>query len=93
VDGEHGRVTAEGVRINGRPSEDFGEIRGQVFQVLGMTRMREGMIKFWIFEAAFIEGTRQCEERGVATRNLENGSSVFVHRRFSGERFFATMRI
>jgi hypothetical protein len=59
---EHCRVSTEGAVLRG-PAEHFTQVAREPLEMLGVTRMGEGMIENGIGEAPSIEGGGERQER------------------------------
>lgn len=62
---EHRRVTSERAVLRWT-TEHFTQVGRQPFEMLGMARMREGMIQNGIGQASSVEGGGERQERVVA---------------------------
>ena len=72
---KHGRVSTEGA-VLGWPAEHFTQVAREPLQVLGVTRMGEGMIEDGIGEAAGIEGGGERQERVTSPHVLIDALSL-----------------
>jgi hypothetical protein len=83
MDGEHGRVTSQGLRVSRGPSEDLAQVPREVLQVLRVSRVRERMIEDRVLEATLVEGAGERGEGGFTSDIVIDGRPYVTHVRSS----------
>jgi hypothetical protein len=86
-------MIAQGLRVQRWSAEDLGQVTSQMVQVLGVQRVREGMVEHRIFEASLVQNAREGGDHGLSAGDFVDRRSIPLMATPLGSRDLGARRI